>query len=63
VAKRWDHKVVSINDSLARLEEVLCELGNDGFDLVGVVPIAHQAGKVAHAADDTLLIFKKPTYA
>jgi hypothetical protein len=49
---------VSINDSLARVDEVLCELGNDGFDLVGVVPIAHQAGQVAHAADDTLLILR-----
>jgi hypothetical protein len=63
VAEKWDYKVVSINDSLDRLEEVLRDLGNDGFDLVGVVPIAHQARKVAHASDDTLLIFKKPTYA
>jgi len=54
-------QVVSINDSLDRLDEVLRDLGNGGFDLAGVVPIAHQAAKAAHASDDTLLIFKKPT--
>jgi hypothetical protein len=63
MAEKWDYKVVSINDSLDRLDEVLRDLGNNGFDLVGVVPIAHQAAKVAHASDDTLPIFKKPTDA
>ena len=61
MVETWDYKVVSINDSVDTLEEVLRDLGNDGFDLGGVVPIAHQTGKVAHASDDTLLIFKKPT--
>jgi len=52
VVEKWDYKVVSINDSLDRLDEILRDLGNDGFDLVGVVPIAHQARDAIRRASD-----------